>query len=364
VRLAVVCLLAVTSAASAAPKKQFAPSGQDLRDVAEGAFDPQDVLVNVSIPDRMRAIHQLIRKGGSCKRNDNGCSEEADYDLPGAQDTERSPCFRRWYLHTLLRSIDPSQTLNLDASELRSVTKLDVELITLVGEMLEPEQQVELAFILSGQRRELPFMLDLDFPLAKKALKVYHLDEAVDSIAADVAPDLLIGVVLDPRYRVATRIDTIQRLANESDLEPERLAQILRPLLADPSIEVAAAVANQLGSSLVRPPTTDRSLFMRVLAIYMASEVGDSEIALSFAPRGLDIISPMGERLEHIGPNPRDPDDTSWYADQVTNAIDYRLRFQPPIFGTDAYGHLILTGFVDVPEPPAAPNACEDEIGI
>jgi hypothetical protein len=353
VRLAVVCLLFVTSVAAAAPK-QFLPSAQDLRDVADGTEIAEDVLASVSMPDRMRAIHQMIRKGASCKRTDNGCAELGEYDLPGPKDTQRSPCFRRWYLRTLVTSLDPVQTLNLDTSELRAVTKLDLELISLIAETLEPEQQVELAHLLSAQKRELPFLLDLDFPLARKALKLYHLDEAVDSIAADVAPDLLLGVALDSRYKVSTRIDTLQRLSTESNLAPERLAQIIRPLLADPSIEVAAEVASQLGETLVRPPTTDRSLFMRVLAIYVTSDAPDSEVALSYAPRGLDIISPMGVRIEHIGPDARNPDDTSWYADQVSSAIGYRLRFQPPIFGTDAHGDVILVGFVDVPEPPNA----------
>jgi hypothetical protein len=362
VRFALVFVVALTGVAFAGPKP-VVPSltAQELRDIADGTQIAEDLTYQIPTQDKLRAILQLIRKGASCKRTDNGCSELGQYEAPGPKDTQRSPCFRRWYLWALVTTLDPDQELHLDESELRAVTKLDVELIELIGGRLDAEQQVELAHHLSSQKRDVPFILDLDFPLAKKALQKYHLDEAVDSIAADVAPDLLFGVVLDPRYKIATRIETLQRLSTESDVDPARLAQIVRPLLADPSLEVAAAVADQIGASLVRPPTNDRSLFLRVLAIFAKSDAIESEVALSYAPRGLDIISPMGERSEHIGPDPQHPDNDSWFAEELASAIRARLRFQPPLFGTDAYGHVILTGFVDVPEPPVAPNVCDND---
>jgi hypothetical protein len=360
VRLAIICLLLLTGAAPAPP----AITAQDLRDVADGTLVAEDLVAGIPPQDRVAAVHRLIRSGASCKQTKASCDHLALYAAPDAKATSKSPCFRRWHLYTLLSGYPIDQTLRLDDKELRAVVKLDDELIQLIGSLLEGEQQVSLAQKLIAQKREIPFTMQLDHTLAVKAVKQYHLDAAVELIDPDQSPQLLVGIVLDPTYKAATRIETLSRLDDAGIIDHDWLVQIVRPLLRDPSIDVASTVASLSSIDLQRPQTTDRSILMRALAIFIASSSSDADTAISYAPRGLDIISPAGEKLEHIGPSPKDgPYVDHWQlGDDLVNAFEYRIRFQPPIFGVDARGYLILVGFIDMPEPPASEDACELEM--
>jgi len=324
--------------------------------VVDGLRAPEEVADLIPVKDRVAGIHRLIRTGGSCKRIDATCGAAADYASPGDKETARSPCFRRWELYTLVMSLPPDEMLRLDAKELRSIVKLDDDLISTIANRIEIEQELEIARILAEQKREQPFTLYLDEALALKAVKQYHLDSAVESIDPERWPGLLVSVVLDPRYKIATRMEALDRLST-SDFDQDRLALIIRPLLADPSLELAAQVARITGTSLERPLTTDPALFMRVLAVFLASNQMDSELVRSFAPGGLQIISPAGELVDSIGV----PGDDSGYSDDLVTAIRDRLRFQSPLFSRDAKGYVILTGFIDTPGPPETPDACDGD---
>jgi len=348
VRLVLACLIALTTGAAAAPAitpTTTAITAQDLQDVANGAREPVEFTNLMPMKDRLAAIHKLIRAGGSCKTAvAESCPNLAEYQPPDDKETSKSPCFRRWHLYTLLYDLPVDDPLTLDASELRAAAKLDDGLLAFIGPNLDQHQQVELAHLLHDKKREVPFNLTLDNAVAVKAVKQYHLDEAVISIDAEASKKVLIGVVLDPRYKAAVRADAIDRL---SDLayDDDPLYTILRPLIGDPSLEVAARVAYRTAADLTRPPTNNPAVFMRALALYSEAQVYADD-ALTFAPQGIDIVSPEGELVEHVGD-----------AEGVRDQIRQRLRTQPPLFGTDAKRHIILRGFIDTPVPEAN-DAC------
>ncbi|HTL34413.1 MAG TPA: hypothetical protein VL326_14900 [Kofleriaceae bacterium] len=346
-RLALVWLLALTATSAAAPAitpTKQAITAQDLRDVANGERDAGELTDLIPMKDRLAAIHKLIRAGGSCKITPESCANNNDYEAPDDAATSKSPCFRRWHLYTLLYDLPVDDPLTLDAAELRAATKLDDGILSFIGSDLDQRQQVELAHLLREKKRDVPFTLTLDDAVAVKAVKQYHLDEAVASIDAEASKKVLIGVVLDSRYKAAVRADTIDRL---SDLayDDDPLYTILRPLIADPSLQVAAQAAYRTGADLTRPPTNNPAVFMRALSLYAEAQVFADD-ALTFAPKGLDIVSPAGELLDHVD----DPEG-------VRDEIRQRLRTQPPLFGTDAKNHIILKGFVDTPVPEM--DACQ-----
>jgi hypothetical protein len=360
VRLALVlCLLVLTGAAPATPSL----TAQDLIDVSEGAIDPESLTASMPAADRVAAIHKLIRAGASCNRApSDGCEIGVFYQSPRPKDTAKSPCFRRWELYTLLFSFPIDETLHLDAKEMRSVTKLDDELIGYVGPLLEDEQELELAHVLVAQKRKLPFELILDRAMAVKAVKQYHLDAAVEYLDPDLDRSTLIGVVLDPTYEAETRTSALSQLQG-SDIDQDWLTRIVSPLLADRSIDVAVTVSQMTGIRPTRPPTTDRSVFMHALSLFAATEPfdgidafrrgpDDGDAARTFAPIGLEIISPTGVHVDHF-----DPDG------DIAAEIRARANYQPPLFGTDPRGQIILVGFIEVQLPQALDeNACELEM--
>jgi hypothetical protein len=350
VRFAVVCVLVLTGVASAAPATP-AITAQDLIDVANGARQPDDLTASMPLQDRVAAIHQLVRAGGSCKLAPDGCEVTGDYEAPDSKATAKSPCFRRWELYTLLYDLPLDEMLHLNAGELRAVTKLDDNLVDFIGRDLDSHQQVELAHLLQEKKREIPFPMTLDNADAMRAVKRYQLDEAVASIdpgESDAARDMLIRVVLDPRYRGATRSDALDRLADSTSDATDPLYSIIGPLIADPSIELAANVAYRTGAEMRRPATTNPAIFMRALAILNQANMGQPDYAMTYAPRGLDIVSPSGELLGHYDGG-----------ESVTVELTGRLKTEPPIFGRDAHGNIILVGFIEAPEQAELVDSCQ-----
>src|SRR4051812_12310733 len=117
VRLALICLIALTGVAAAAPTVP-AITAQDLRDVADGSQAVEDLVLQISLQDRIAMIHKLIRAGGSCKPIDTACVVHAEYEPPKVKDTWKSPCFRRWNLYVLLNLFPGDETIHLDAKEM------------------------------------------------------------------------------------------------------------------------------------------------------------------------------------------------------------------------------------------------------
>jgi hypothetical protein len=288
---------------------RIAPTGADWE--AKLAEVPHDVARPLA--------SELLREGNfACHGPPAPCPNAPYAELPGPTPTATldDPCLRRrlaiWALDALDAADLRERTLRDALRAIAATPAPETELVDTVFEVArdagDSDFRLELLGIArkAGQRKLVDQALaDFDEVHLVAAVRVHHIDGALEVLSAQADHDVYVAAIQDPQLTGAARAKAIRDLTGGVDPLPADTRAALARVAAGADCVAAAAALDALGQRPARPAGNAVPALMHGLCV--AAAFDQSERRAEAEPSALvAFVAPKGLRVAVFTPS--DPD--------------------------------------------------------